>query len=134
MSLLRPTTTINQFAFPATKAARGACTASKQCDAKQFLSNSLQIDTGRVIPSLLFVRITHFCYIKGQITLSLFLKEQNALFALFVKINESDSLFLKEPVQKIALVALLTVTHAAPNPVLLYAAISNFLVLRVRAE
>ena len=28
----------------------------------------------------------------------------------------------------------LTVTHAAPNPVLFYAAISNFLVLRVRAE
>ena len=27
-----------------------------------------------------------------------------------------------------------TVTHAAPNPVLFYAAISNFLVLRVRAE
>ena len=31
-------------------------------------------------------------------------------------------------------VHLLTVTHAAPNPVLFYAAISNFLVLRVRAE
>ena len=29
---------------------------------------------------------------------------------------------------------LLTVTHAAPNPVQFYAAISNFLVLRVRAE
>ena len=28
----------------------------------------------------------------------------------------------------------LTVTHAAPNPVLFYAVISNFLVLRVRAE
>ena len=28
----------------------------------------------------------------------------------------------------------LTVTHAAPNPVIFYAAISNFLVLRVRAE
>ena len=28
----------------------------------------------------------------------------------------------------------LTVTHAAPNPVLFYAAISHFLVLRVRAE
>ena len=28
----------------------------------------------------------------------------------------------------------LTVTQAAPNPVLFYAAISNFLVLRVRAE
>ena len=27
-----------------------------------------------------------------------------------------------------------TVTHAAPNPVIFYAAISNFLVLRVRAE
>ena len=28
----------------------------------------------------------------------------------------------------------LTVTHAAPNPVIFYVAISNFLVLRVRAE
>ena len=28
----------------------------------------------------------------------------------------------------------LTVTHAAPNPVIFYAAISDFLVLRVRAE
>ena len=28
----------------------------------------------------------------------------------------------------------LTVTHAAPNPVIFYAAISHFLVLRVRAE
>ena len=28
----------------------------------------------------------------------------------------------------------LTLTHAAPNPVIFYAAISNFLVLRVRAE
>ena len=31
-------------------------------------------------------------------------------------------------------IAVLTVTHAAPNPVLFYAAIGNFLVLRVRAE
>ena len=29
---------------------------------------------------------------------------------------------------------LLTVTHAAPNPVIFHAAISNFLALRVRAE
>ena len=28
----------------------------------------------------------------------------------------------------------LTVTHAAPNPVIFYAAISNFLVLSLRAE
>ena len=34
----------------------------------------------------------------------------------------------------IVTVFLLTVTHAAPNPVLFYAAICNFLVLRVRAE
>ena len=34
----------------------------------------------------------------------------------------------------VALVELLTLTHAAPNPVIFHATISNFLVLRVSAE
>ena len=46
------------------------------------------------------------------------------------KVCKKNSCNLPVKIKPVAL----TVTHAAPNPVLFYEAISNFLVLRVRAE
>ena len=66
---------------------------------RQTTLGTSMVSTGLGIRSLVFFANRSFFLEKERITLTLFLKEQITLFALFVKSDESESLislFLKE--------------------------------------